>query len=65
MAGDPIYRYDFAILTLKIMLAGVGCAVLIGALPGGGFIIPTRVAGNRLLQPARQQPGDHRAEDRR
>jgi hypothetical protein len=29
MAGDPIYRYDFSILTLKIMLAGVGCAVLI------------------------------------
>jgi hypothetical protein len=29
MAVDPLYRYDFSILMLKITLAGVGCAVLI------------------------------------
>jgi hypothetical protein len=29
MAGDQLYRYDFSILALKIMLAGIGCAVFI------------------------------------
>jgi hypothetical protein len=29
IAVDPLYRYDFSILVLKIMLAGVGCAVMI------------------------------------
>jgi hypothetical protein len=29
MAVDPLYRYDFSILMLKITLAGIGCAVLI------------------------------------
>jgi hypothetical protein len=28
IAVDPLYRYDFSILTLKFMLAGVGCAVM-------------------------------------
>ena len=26
---DPVYRYDFSLLILKFMLAGIGCAVLI------------------------------------
>jgi hypothetical protein len=29
IAVDPIYRYDFSILVLKIMVAGVGCAVMV------------------------------------
>ena len=29
IAVDPMYRFDFSILVLKIMLAGVGCAVML------------------------------------
>lgn len=38
---DPIYRYDFSILILKLMLAGIGCVVAIRVLQP---YLPARLA---------------------
>jgi hypothetical protein len=67
---DPRYRYDFSLLILKFMLAGVGGAVLIELLKRFGlrealFVFFRRISNQRMPDKHRQraEPADQKRQD--
>ena len=58
IAVDPLYRFDFSILVLKIMLAGVGCAVMLELCRRMTLVFLTRGGCGGSARPIRRRVGE-------